>query len=66
MNKNFIDKLFVDSINIMKTTKWKWPDTWNTEKKIKFLIESLSYAEQNELYEQCAIIRDVKETIQNS
>jgi protein-arginine kinase activator protein McsA len=50
----------------MNTTKWEWPPKWDDERKVKFLNESLSYAEQNELYEQCAIIRDVKETIQNS
>lgn len=53
--------LFVDSINLMKTNKWQWPDIWDTTKKMQFLNDSLSYAEQHELYEQCAIIRDVKQ-----
>lgn len=65
MNKNFIDKLFIQSIDVMKTDSWQWPDKWNEERKIKFLDDSLSYAEQNEMYEQCAIIRDVKETFKN-
>ena len=65
MDKNFIDKLFIDSINIMKTDKWEWPNKWSTDRKEKFLDDSLIYAENNELYEQCAIIRDVKETNKN-
>ena len=56
MNKNFIDKLFIDSINIMKTDKWEWPNKWSDDRKEKFLDDSLSYAEKNEFYEQCAII----------
>jgi hypothetical protein len=65
MNKNFIDKLFIDSINIMKTDKWEWPNKWSDDRKEKFLDDSLSYAEKNEFYEQCAIIRDVKEATKN-
>jgi len=61
--ENFIDKLFIDSINIMKTEDWKWPSRWDTNKINKFLNDSLIYAETNEFYEQCSIIRDVKKTI---
>ena len=64
MNENFIDKLLVASINHMKTAKWEWPNHWDTLRKQKFLEQCLSYAEKNEMYEQCAIIRDVQKTIQ--
>lgn len=63
MNKNFLDKLFIDSINLMSSEKWQWPYGWNTKKKNAFLSQSLSYAEKNEFYEQCSIIRDVKKTV---
>jgi hypothetical protein len=63
MNKNFLDKLFIESINIMKTTDWKWPSNWDSSRISKFLNDSLLYAEKNEYYEQCSIIRDVKKTI---
>jgi len=33
------------------------------KKKNEFLSESLEYATELELYEQCAIIRDVQKTI---
>lgn len=63
MNTNFIDKLFIESINLMSSEKWKWPAGWDTAKKNIFLSQSLSYAEKNEFYEQCSIIRDVKKTV---
>jgi hypothetical protein len=62
--ENFITRLFVDSINVMKTDDWAWPDTWDIQRRIKFLDDSLQYAEKRELYEQCAIIRDVKKEIE--
>lgn len=62
--ENFVIQLFKESINVLKTADWDWPDQWNTERRIKFLDEALSYGEKNELYEQCSIIRDVKNSIQ--
>ena len=63
MNHNFIERLFIESINIMATDKWEWPDHWNHERRLKFLSESLRFAEDRELFEQCVIIRDVKESL---
>ena len=36
---------------------------WDKPRRMRFLDESLRYAEKRELYEQCAIIRDVKEAV---
>jgi hypothetical protein len=63
MDENFIDKLLITSINHMKTNSWEWPDTWDDTRKHRFLQQCLQYAEKNEFYEQCAIIRDVEKTI---
>jgi protein-arginine kinase activator protein McsA len=60
---NYIEQVFKGSIDVMKTDKWKWPGHWNESRKLKFLNDSLSYASENEFWEQAAIIRDVKETI---
>lgn len=49
----------------MQGADWEWPDHWDTKRKIEFLDSSLEWALQEELYEQCTIIRDVKETIAN-
>ena len=64
MNKNFIEELFIDSINVMATGDWEWPDRWDKQRRLQFLEESLRYATERELYEQCAIIRDVKESVE--
>jgi hypothetical protein len=61
--ENFINKLLISSINHMKTNSWEWPEHWDTSRKLRFLDQCLKYAEQNEFYEQCAIIRDVQQTI---
>ena len=63
MDPNYIKLLFIEYINIMQTNTWNWPSTWGTKEKNNFLAESLEYAEQMEFYEQCAIIRDTQETI---
>jgi hypothetical protein len=47
----------------METDKWQWPEHWNDERRLQFLNESLRFAEERELFEQCVIIRDVKESI---
>lgn len=64
--ENLILNLFVNSVNIMRTDNWKWPDEWTIDRKIKFLSESLSYAEKHELYEQCSILRDAKNKIETT
>ena len=61
--KNFIDNVFLKSINVMATNKWEWPNNWNDNRKLQFLNDSLNYAKQNEFWEQAAIIRDVTEEI---
>jgi hypothetical protein len=63
MDENFIDKLLISSINLMKTDSWEWPGSWDNDRKHRFLHACLQYAEKNEFYEQCAIIRDVEKTI---
>ena len=63
--ENFIDKLLVASINHMKTNEWEWPESWDLTRKQRFLTQCREYAEQNELYEQCAIIRDVEKELDN-
>jgi protein-arginine kinase activator protein McsA len=62
--KNFTDKIFIGSVNIMKTDEWKWPDKWEHDRKIKFLTDLLNYAKENEFWEQAAVIRDVTTEIE--
>lgn len=62
--KNLMSQLFIDSINIMQTNDWQWPDVWDMQRKLDFLTDSLQYAELNQYFEQCAIIRDVKKKLE--
>jgi hypothetical protein len=59
--ENFMMRLFIESINVLDTPDWQWPDSWNTYKKLQFLKQSMNYAEKHELYEQCAIIKKIQD-----
>jgi len=62
--KNFTDKIFIGSVNIMKTDEWKWPNRWGRDRKKEFLTDLLNYAKENEFWEQAAVIRDVTTEIE--
>ena len=62
--QNYIDAVFKSSINIMRGNTWQWPDSWDTARKLQFLHNSLLYAKQYEFWEEAAIIRDVRESIE--
>jgi hypothetical protein len=61
--ENFIQTMFIHSINLMKTKTWKWPEYWTMQQKQDFLTQSLTYAEHNELFEQCNIIKKIQTKI---
>lgn len=63
---NYIQQVFIGSINIMKTDDWQWPDHWDESRKLKFLNDSLNYASENEFWEQAAIIRDVTKKVKEN
>ena len=58
-DQNFIERLFIRSINHMTTNEWQWPPDWDLLRRKSFLKHCLEYAEKREMYEQCAVIRDV-------
>lgn len=62
--REFTDKIFIGSVNIMKTDEWQWPTKWDYDRKIKFLTDLLNYAKENEFWEQAAVIRDVTTEIE--
>ena len=59
--ENFMMRLFIESINVLDTPDWEWPNSWNMLRKNSFLTQSLNYAEKHELYEQCAIIKKIQD-----
>ena len=64
-NKNFVDHLFKESINVMAGDEWSWPSHWDRSRQLQFLSNSLDYAVENEFWEQAAIIRDVKKEFES-
>ena len=63
MDKNFIERMFMTAIMGLCTTEWHWPIGWSYERKKKFLESCRDFAEQRELFEECAIIRDVEKEL---
>jgi hypothetical protein len=57
---NYIENIFIESINKMRTSEWSFPKHWDMARKKAFLENSLMYATKNEYYEQCGVIRDYK------
>jgi hypothetical protein len=57
---NYIENIFIESINKMRTSEWSFPKHWDMTRKKAFLENSLMYATKNEYYEQCGVIRDYK------
>ena len=49
----------------MGSNDWEWPSRWDTERKLNFLNDSLNYANDNEFFEQSAIIRDVTKKVKD-
>ena len=60
---NFIERLFVRSIDHMMTSEWQWPPELDYARRKSFLKHCIEYAEQREMYEQCAVIRDVEKEL---
>lgn len=59
--ENYIKDIFIETINKIGTPEWNFPHHWDRTRKLAFLENSLSYAIQNEYYEQCGVISDYKE-----
>jgi hypothetical protein len=60
---DYIEQALIESIDLMATRSWSWPPGWDMTRKNKFIDQCMIFAETRELYEQCAILRDVRETI---
>jgi hypothetical protein len=61
---NHLNKLMKLTIDAMIANNWKWPDTWAKSDRLKFIEEAIEFLEQREMYEQCQVLIDVKETIE--
>ena len=60
---NYIDDVFLSVVNHMTTKNWQWPDNWDEQRKIDFVDQSITWAEEREYYEQCAILQNVRKKI---
>tara|TARA_R110002051_G_scaffold295727_1_gene361598 strand:+ start:1102 stop:1299 length:198 start_codon:yes stop_codon:yes gene_type:complete len=61
--ENYIDKMIISAIDEMDTQEFVWPVNWSVPTKKKFLDDCLEWLEENQLYERCQIILDVKKKL---
>lgn len=62
--KNHMNLLFELAMKSFAAGNTEFPPDWSKDKKISFLDESLKYALKHEYYEQCGVIRDYKQQIE--
>ena len=53
-------KLTVDAL---ESEKWSFPAHWTQSDKHRFIDEAIEYFEQQEMYEQCAKLYEIKKTL---
>jgi len=58
---NHLTKLMRITIDPIIVGNEKWPDHWTLSDRIQFVDEAIEFLEQNEMYEQCQKLKDVKE-----
>ena len=63
MTKIYINKMITSAIDEMETQTWEWPSSWDASSKEKFLDDCLEWLEENQLYEKCQIIVNVKKKL---
>lgn len=57
---NHLNKLLKISLEEFENNEWQWPAVWAVADQIKFIDEAIEYLEQQEMYEQCKKLYEVK------
>ena len=57
---NHLNKLLKISLEEFENNGWQWPVGWAVADQIKFIDEAIEYLEQQEMYEQCKKLYEVK------
>jgi hypothetical protein len=60
MDMNHLNKLLKISLEEIDHAKWNWPAEWDISDRKKFINEAIEYLEQQEMYEQCKKLYEVK------
>lgn len=62
---NHLNQLINVSIDTMlNSDDWSFPGHWTKPDCVRFVDEAIEYLEQQELYEQCEQLQNVKKKIQ--
>ncbi len=62
---NYLDMTLREAYYVLTSTDDPWPNSFQPTKKIKFIDQLISYFQEREDYERCAVLLKIKNTVTN-
>jgi len=62
---NYLDMTLKEAYYVLTSTDDPWPNSFQPTKKIKFIDQLISYFQEREDYERCAVLLKIKNTVTN-
>jgi len=62
---NYLDMTLKEAYYVLTSTDDPWPNSFQPTKKIKFIDQLISYFQDREDYERCAVLLKIKNTVTN-
>ena len=60
---NYLDMTLREAYYVLTSTDDPWPNSFQPTKKIKFIDSLISYFQDREDYERCAVLLKIKNTV---
>ena len=60
---NYLDMTLKEAYYVLTSTDDPWPNSFQPTKKIKFIDQLISYFQDREDYERCAVLLKIKNTV---
>ena len=62
---NYLDMTLREAYYVLTSTDDPWPNSFQPTKKIKFIDQLISFFQEREDYERCAVLLKIKNTVTN-
>ena len=60
---NYLDMTLKEAYYVLTSTDDPWPNSFQPTKKLKFIDQLISYFQEREDYERCAVLLKIKNTV---
>ena len=60
---NYLDMTLKEAYYVLTSTDDPWPNSFQPTKKLKFIDQLISYFQDREDYERCAVLLKIKNTV---